>query len=653
MCDFKAHHLSLYFYQLTIFSMKKYILLLITLISLTIPSLLSAQGAICAEMQPFCSDSGASFPASTNTSAEPGNQYGCLVSQPNPAWYYFQIDNPGYLEITMSNSNNVDTDFIAYGPYADLPTAIANCGSFQTQETSCPVDGICPNSTPCNLFNGCVDGDGVDCSFDPQSVEVADIPNAQTGEVYVFLITNFSGLPTEIFLNKTAGEATTNCSIVEECTNSGGQLVGPTSVELCADDPPFILETMNEVTDATMGLPDILWGVWVLDDPLAVTTIPGGGPLPNDQLPSDDPNYIGALNNGPGQIIFGTSINLIPDGSGVTYYIAPFVGDGSLGLFDADCTGLDPAQGYTIYMNPPLNANVGVNTCDIQVDLTGGFPTVDNTADYAWSYTTPDGQMITGTGTPINVVGGADGDYTFSITNDGSNCDLLSFAIVTLLGCDCSTSTTTMPCDDGDSCTINDVETVSDSNGLVCVPCAGTPVDCDSGESTIQSCNDGNPDTENDMETVLNCDGSVCIPCEGTPIMNQCNITSLGLEIFCDDNGTVDISSDDTFTFTVNPIGNNLGTSYTISGTVNVIGVSYGTPSIDLGPFDAGTLVNVTITDDSDTDCQLNEQVFSDCFNEIVPTLSQWGLIILALILLNFGVLYIRQNELKPVKQAA
>ncbi len=97
--------------------MKKYILLLITTIVLATPSLLSAQGATCAQMEPFCTDTGTSFPASTNTQAESGNQYGCLITHPNPAWYYLEIAEPGYLEITISNSNNFDIDFIVYGSF--------------------------------------------------------------------------------------------------------------------------------------------------------------------------------------------------------------------------------------------------------------------------------------------------------------------------------------------------------------------------------------------------------------------------------------------------------------------------------------------------------------------------------------------------------
>ena len=76
------------------------------------------------------------------------------------------------------------------------------------------------------------------------------------------------------------------------------------------------------------------------------------------------------------------------------------------------------------------------------------------------------------------------------------------------------------PCDDGDPCTINDVETILLSDGSVCVPCAGQQQDCVSGSTTTQPCDDGDPDTFNDEVTTLDCDGSICIPCAGIP----CNL---------------------------------------------------------------------------------------------------------------------------------
>ena len=77
-----------------------------------------------------------------------------------------------------------------------------------------------------------------------------------------------------------------------------------------------------------------------------------------------------------------------------------------------------------------------------------------------------------------------------------------------------------LPCDDGDPCTINDVETILLSDGSICVPCAGIVIDCSNGPTTVQACDDGDPNTFNDQETILNCDGSICIPCLGTP----CNL---------------------------------------------------------------------------------------------------------------------------------
>jgi len=232
--------------------MKKYLFLLL-IIALTTPSLLSAQGATCAQMEPFCTDTGASFPTSINTQAESGNQYGCLSTQPNPAWYYLEIADSGYLEITLTNSNNVDVDFIVYGPFSDLQAAQQRCGTFMTVETNCPFSGICPNNVPCDFFNGCVNGDGVDCSYAAQAVEIADIPNAQTGEVYVFLITNFSNQPTEIFVNQTGGEASTDCDI------------------LVCREVNFLQNTNNGLA----SLPD---SINTTDDPLKLIATPGSTP---------------------------------------------------------------------------------------------------------------------------------------------------------------------------------------------------------------------------------------------------------------------------------------------------------------------------------------------------------------------------------------
>ena len=62
----------------------------------------SSQGGTCATAEPFCTGTTYTFPNSTNTTAEAGVNYGCLGSQPNPAWYYLQIANSGNISLNIS-----------------------------------------------------------------------------------------------------------------------------------------------------------------------------------------------------------------------------------------------------------------------------------------------------------------------------------------------------------------------------------------------------------------------------------------------------------------------------------------------------------------------------------------------------------------------
>jgi gliding motility-associated-like protein len=164
--------------------MKKILLVLLAVFLFS--EIAFAQGADCASADPFCSGSTSTFPASTSTTADPGPNYDCLGSQPNPAWYYLQVDNSGPITITMSNSASVDIDFICWGPFT---SAAAGCASGLT-------------------------GSAVDCSYSTAATETCNIPSALTGEVYILLITNFSGMPTNISASQTGGTGSTNCSIL-------------------------------------------------------------------------------------------------------------------------------------------------------------------------------------------------------------------------------------------------------------------------------------------------------------------------------------------------------------------------------------------------------------------------------------------------------
>ncbi len=98
---------------------------------------------------------------------------------------------------------------------------------------------------------------------------------------------------------------------------------------------------------------------------------------------------------------------------------------------------------------------------------------------------------------------------------------------------DCATGpVTTQACNDGDPCTVNDVETILDCDGSVCVPCQGVPADCTNAPTSVVACDDGDPCTANDVQTISDCDGSICVPCQGT--LEDCASANTTV-VACDD----------------------------------------------------------------------------------------------------------------------
>ncbi|MBL4670350.1 MAG: hypothetical protein JKY30_13960 [Flavobacteriales bacterium] len=162
------------------------------------------QGATCAAADPFCTSTVYSFPNNTGVAdaetTEPGNNYGCLDTSPNPAWYYMEVGTSGNLifDITQTSGagSGLDVDFILYGPYTDLTEAISYCGNHGNASTAAD-----PNQV-------------VDCSYDPAPQETVTINSATAGDVYMILITNFSNEAGTITFQQTGGSGSTNCSIV-------------------------------------------------------------------------------------------------------------------------------------------------------------------------------------------------------------------------------------------------------------------------------------------------------------------------------------------------------------------------------------------------------------------------------------------------------
>ncbi|MBP8033203.1 MAG: gliding motility-associated C-terminal domain-containing protein [Bacteroidia bacterium] len=148
----------------------------------------------CLNADAFCANntSGTTFPAGTGGSAAAGPDYGCLGSQPNPAWYFFQVSQSGVITIGISGTGGFDVDFICWGPFTN-PTG--NCGNLTA-------------------------GNTVDCSFSSSATETCTINNAIAGQYYQLLLTNYSNQPQNINFNQIGGTGATNCGLIAPVTSA-------------------------------------------------------------------------------------------------------------------------------------------------------------------------------------------------------------------------------------------------------------------------------------------------------------------------------------------------------------------------------------------------------------------------------------------------
>lgn len=177
----------------------------------------SRQNNHCNTADPFCTDNGLyQFPAGVNSgSGESGPNYACLTTTPNPAWYYMRIGNPGNINIYMYSTPSEDIDFCCWGPFED------------------PI-------SPCPY--GLTIQKKVSCSYSANPTETCVIPsNAQTGQYYILVITNYSNHACNITFSKTSGNGTTDCGIMPPVVNNDGPF--------CVGDPIHL--TANGQAGAT------------------------------------------------------------------------------------------------------------------------------------------------------------------------------------------------------------------------------------------------------------------------------------------------------------------------------------------------------------------------------------------------------------------
>ncbi len=193
-------------------------------------NIFSQNGAsTCSVSEPMCSDNNGVKIFNNVTGSNDAGQTACLDTTPNSAWFYIKVDSPGDLKFQIiqstdfdANSNPtgtpIDVDFAAWGPFtssdSNCSTIAKQCKDSNGNTITCPSNIDSPNFYINNLDNTNI----IDCSYSAETRETFSINNAQAGQFYLLLITNFDNVPGKIKLEQTnfsdSGSGATDCTII-------------------------------------------------------------------------------------------------------------------------------------------------------------------------------------------------------------------------------------------------------------------------------------------------------------------------------------------------------------------------------------------------------------------------------------------------------
>jgi uncharacterized repeat protein (TIGR01451 family) len=165
-------------------------------------------GFTCEVANSLCNALGSPF---ANTTGNTGpNPMGCLASTPNPTWFYLPISSSGAINLQINQISNggtqIDVDYIVHGPFTS-PTS------------ACADQNLLANNI-------------ISCSFSAAAVEYPIIPNAQAGQFYLIMVTNYSGQAGLITISElSSSTGTIDCSGLRlnaflDSNNNGTQEIG-------------------------------------------------------------------------------------------------------------------------------------------------------------------------------------------------------------------------------------------------------------------------------------------------------------------------------------------------------------------------------------------------------------------------------------------
>ncbi len=229
-------------------------------------SVVFAQGTTCATANPFCGSTSYSFPAS-GPSAPSGPNYGCMQTQPNAIWYYMEASTAGTMGLTIGG-NNLDVDFAMWGPFSDQASG---CTSVMGGVN--PIQSSYSSSTTENIGIGMSGGSNSICASGQTAYGATTPPAAQTGQVYIVLISNYSTSSGNITFNQTSGTGSTNCAIVTPPTGCG--IDNLTATAVCNGTNATIsgsLDVATTITTGTLTVSSSCGGSQVFNAPFPVTS---------------------------------------------------------------------------------------------------------------------------------------------------------------------------------------------------------------------------------------------------------------------------------------------------------------------------------------------------------------------------------------------
>lgn len=181
---------------------------------------------------PTCDTEAIIFPAgvdSGDANVNTGVDFGCLATTPNPKWFYIKIATSGVLRLNESNSANLDVDGALWGPFSTLSSITSLCGDTTTPNNPYRVTPVAPNT----------------CDYTISANFNFRVDNAQAGEYYVMLVTNYSNRSTNISIDTNGSTAALDCDIVD---------VNNVETSVCTDeDGEYTIEDLTVFESEILG----------------------------------------------------------------------------------------------------------------------------------------------------------------------------------------------------------------------------------------------------------------------------------------------------------------------------------------------------------------------------------------------------------------